>query len=731
MKEYWRKKLWITGAFLVAVVACEIVTFLMMGIGVLPRYFLINFGIALVPIALIFIIPSIKANTILYAIFFVIQGSISCANVFIYRHLAEILTLDMFALGTEAAGALSLGIFDVWIPLVFLILLIALIGAFTVINLRLKSAPFPDEYRRQNAFVLAAFFLAMGIIAPFAGVIQKWALPNNSNNTVLGFTKRQNFDNLTFKTAFFRDFGTFTIIYRNFLTNTPPSRFVPQFTAAEANAFFRGTDALPQNAAFPTTANTTAFTGNDGIKNIDNNQNGMNNVIVVLLESFDKIFVNEKYTPNIYRLMQNEINFTKFYANNKTDYSEASAIFGSYPSFGTLPVNVPKLNVEAGKEHNLFPFSVPNMMRTRHNALELQRLPDENDADERMPFTANYFLMHWENHYNRPVTHPLYGFDDVFFNETYIDRASTCPRQILFNNYAGTWIMPEAVYIERALEDFMPTDKRFCSYISFINPHMPYNRAPTDLYGARTLAWLTENEGDDFKNMHPGTYALYRNALAMAMVADDGIGYMMHELNRRICEFTGKRLSENTTIVFHTDHAAYGHSMHVLANNDVTSRYQPEAHRLNSFIYSPGTQGNEFIVASHSDAFHPSTHTNNALPVQYVIQYTSPKAGIKNNQMIGTFDLVPAIFDLLGINYNPRLYLGTNPFDETRAPSILISPGMIFNDKISTNGIYLHYVCESATDADKAAFRKSFQDRIRKMGHIDHLFRNGSHVFFN
>jgi hypothetical protein len=103
---------------------------------------------------------------------------------------------------------------------------------------------------------------------------------------------------------------------------------------------------------------------------------------------------------------------------------------------------------------------------------------------------------------------------------------------------------------------------------------------------------------------------------------------------------------------------------------------------------------------------------------------------IKISRFVNTFDLVPTLFDILGVTFNPRFYLGNNAFCSESESSIVVSHRIIFNDKFAYDGMVPLFVQPGASARDRETFINAWLSRRTRQSHIEHLFVGENNIFF-
>ena len=528
MSNFFRKKFLLLGLFILFAIICEVMVFAISGLGVFPRFGLVNIAFIFLFAGLLFLIPSNIAQVVCTCILFLVFCFYGGMNVTILGFHGDIVTTDMLDMATEATNQVEGGgVLDIGVVLGFATLgVVFIISQILVLIYYKRRQPQKFEFKRRNCFFLASLFLAIITLSWIPAGITVLALPNNPERSALGITTRDNFDNFYFKRAFFTDFGSFSLIFRNFLMNQPHGGFVPVQTREDANVYFD----KPYD-----------FYGGP-FHDIDNG----NNVIVILMESMDTIFVHETYTPTLYRLMGEGINFTNYHAFTRTDISETAMILGKYPTDDNLRSGW-RGERGAGTHRRFttdFPTSLPNLLKA-----------DTAPAN----FVARYFHNYYSYMYGRTFTHYHFGFNETFFSDDYPDATED--------------FSDEAVWFYHNIDRILPDcGIRFMSFISTWNIHLPYRFEP------RLAGLLDDIDREHFPHISSDrVWRPFRYALAQARVFDAGLEFLMYELEDR-------NLDKTTTIMLASDHNAYGEGLSYAVKG--TNKTTPESFRVPAVIWS-------------------------------------------------------------------------------------------------------------------------------------------------
>lgn len=592
-------------------------------------------------------------------------------------------------LAREAQTAIQGGFaIDFVIILPFVALFAVALAAQIVIVKLVKEGGDKKHYRRHGAITMACVAVIVGVASLITTFVQISGLSQDNERNIFGISVRENFDSFQFKIPFFRSFGTFALAYRNVFTNTQASSgIVYQRDWDETRDYFAGEAQRADKFCYYQHGETQS-PDNKGYTTSCNDQSHLspdegNNLLVILLESFEDFMIHPKFTPAIYGLQQRSIVFDNFYGHNKTDVSEASVIFGSYPmTMGIVPAWNQVSGNHSGDTRNpnftqSFPFSMPSVL------------------GEQGYGARNYFHDSSASHYSRSYTHPAYGFEEAYFLEDF----PIGPKYDTTTRWRSDWVwnVPEREFFEHAVDLILPEKQEdpFFSFITTINAHGTYGLRENlpEIYN-ESFDFLTEHEDEyleEYKSLlTPSQFINFKVAMAKAMVADNGIAYLLEQLEARDGMADGATMADETTILVFADHNAYGNNLSF--NVKQSGRNTSPAHKIPAFLYSPQ-------LAKHGLKKQP----------------------LVVNKFMMHFDLVPTVFDILGIEYNPRMYLGFHAFDE-RENVIISRLGPVFNDKYLTDGMGVLWAYTKETPEDLVAFRENYLDLNSRWSYVHNLY---------
>lgn len=391
------------------------------------------------------------------------------------------------------------------------------------------------------------------------------------------------------------------------------------------------------------------------------------NLIVVLCESFEWYAIDPYNTPNLYNLLYGDdtIVFDSFYARNRTNYSEGIALLGSVPKDIFI-------SNAASNGYN-FEYSLPKLFK-------------HSTADEEVK-TA-YVHGNFENFYDRNISH---GSDKIGFDELYTIEDYTGP--YIYTSFTN-WI-PEISFVENQIDNIIPDEGRFMTFYATLSTHGPYDKYNANFEEYYQIfddnyekfsVWFEENtdyvipQGDDFK--------LFKNYKSAAIDFDRCVGYLLESLEK-------KGRSEDTSILFYADHNAYYSDLCYKVRGTEKSDYENTYnYNIPMMLYSKKLTGGEHKVVS---------------------------------EFCNTYDILPTLCDLYGLEVNVNLFHGHSIFSEEIKDSFFVSnlSGM-FTDKIySLNISDVTVVDDSVTQLDIEHFKEIANEFYRRQAKIEKIYRYG------
>ena len=367
--------------------------------------------------------------------------------------------------------------------------------------------------------------------------------------------------------------------------------------------------------------------------------------------------------PNLYDLYDSSVAMTNFHSREKTDISENLSAMGAYPTDKFINYDYPKNTV------------VTSVART------LKELYGHENV------TANSFHNGTASFYNRKayLTRGL-GFDSFTASDDMVKKGM--PDHIAKGERNLDSQMIDACYNE-----MFPTDKRFYTYITSITQHGQYeardNLAPYyEKLDEYKLCPLPE-KGDKTYN----TVRNFRTYVAAGMELDTAIGRINAYLTER-------GLMDNTVLVLFGDHNAYYSSLSSDIKGIQDGKY--ETPRNYTDLYRVPLM---IRVGNGNDSRAGGKYRDS-----HII-----------NKFTCTTDIVPTLYDLLGIKTYGNLLYGHSVF--AREESVLYSRAY---DIFLTDRVYfpsLNNIRYRSPDADEAYMQTIKENALALLDKVSHTNR--------
>jgi len=629
--------------FIVGALVLEVLTFSVLDFGGMPEYFWYNFAIILIIALTFFIIPSFKGQFIAYTIILGIQTILIYINYSLTRVYGDLLSIEMVRLIGEAGAAMTASFVYVAVILE-LILVYTLIVIFGVLILKYCNKDKNDIKQHFSIFSLIVIVSVQLFSVGFSvQTREKINAMTSLSDVEYALTDEFLMNTSILKTSSYKKFGTygyFTNMIFNAIRNDGSA--IEKVTLDYFNA-----GNIYDGSYYDEYGNKQS----NGVFGVDRG----NNVIVVMMESlewfgfgdgtYDPEFNNLTYefAPNIYGLMFGEDYLTdttnsnlnndsilakNFFAKSKTNMSEGQGIIGNYP------VAQPLSDIAKSKTPNALGYAMPAVMK-------------------RLGYTTSYIHSHDISFYSRGSTHKYLGFDNVIGKGDVLDsNGNKVYTDLDFDDWAA-----EGEFAQNAIDYIIPKDrsKPFYSFYLNVSSHGAYTANDNKHDGDALKYYDYVKYGEDdceidsngywkLKNTTNPTYTnFYQTALnEHSSVAEDLIYYQcgVKGLDDAIGVIINKLkeydIYDETTLLLYSDHYAYYDSLsHIFKGLSETNNNVKELNIIPMMISSPGIKQLN------------STSTN-----KYIV----------NDRFTSAYDVVPTLFDLLGVKFNERLYLGHSLF---------------------------------------------------------------------
>ena len=239
------------------------------------------------------------------------------------------------------------------------------------------------------------------------------------------------------------------------------------------------------------------------------------NLIVIMMESVNDIFINEDLYPNFYKLLSEGYYFKNNYSPRNscaTGNNEFSGMTGLYSIYNKCTSNT--------YSSNLYPESIFNLFNRK--GYQTTSMHD---------YTEKYYARR-EFHTNMGSGR-YYDVDDL---------------KLEYNTRYEEWASDEEFMKEviKILDQYDENDK-FMTWLTTVTSHQPYGES---IYGNKYLYLFEGKQYDDYD-------IKLKRYMSKLKVLDNGLGVLLDGL-----ESQGKL--ENTVIVLYGDHYPYGLSNSIL-----------------------------------------------------------------------------------------------------------------------------------------------------------------------
>lgn len=239
------------------------------------------------------------------------------------------------------------------------------------------------------------------------------------------------------------------------------------------------------------------------------------NLIVIMMESTNDIFINEELYPNFYKLLSTGYYFENNYSPRNscaTGNNELSGMIGLYSIYNKCTANAYK--------DNLYPESIFNLFNNK--GYKTMSMHD---------YTERYYARR-DIHTNMGSMH-YFDVDDL---------------GLTYNTWTEEWASDEEFMgqVVKILNNYGPNDK-FMTWLTTVTPHQPYGKSE---FGDKYLELFDDPKYDNY-NIKLKRY------MSKLKIEDDGLGVLLKGLEKQ-----GKL--DDTVIVLYGDHYPYGLSNNIL-----------------------------------------------------------------------------------------------------------------------------------------------------------------------
>lgn len=750
MKNLLKRKGITISIYFITTLVMECFMFVYLGFGFLPEYIFFDLCLLVFFSALIFVFPCGKVQDIFIIFLLFCQMILNYINICMYTTLSDVFTFEMLSLVGEAALAVTSDMLPIW-PIIFYLLVFGCAIAGLILVKKIKVAKFKHTSAVKFIVKIATLFsLTISFVLYSLGSVY-WLQGDESH-----FSDKKIFNTFSSNKQSLVKFGTMGFYFEEFFRQFYNIDDTTQYTKAELNAYVTTPEYDP--------ADQKLFNVCEG-----------QNVIMIMLESFEWYAISPELTPTLYALSRgydfgtkadgyenfNFYNFSKdendeftilertdyekvgktntfvkkqiegedvnlfkeeyfdtygltlvnYYSKAKTDYSESTAILGNYPYGESFTTHS---IVYASKDiySNLdYCFTLPNVLK------------DSGKIE-----VSNYMHSYLSTFYGRDALIPQFGFDNTLFLDQMSEKI---PRgDSLSHATLDSKVVDYYLNISKS-NKFISTDKPFLSFFTTVTSHGEYSdnqviKDYTDYYefydsvgflgqSSNTetrLEGLTEEQEGQVRNYLVSTQDIERAVTIL-------VKYLMDN-----------DLFESTTLCLFADHHSYYNQMDLFYKK----YYFSDTEGVSSPIYWE----RDIPYGASEEDYLKSQDRFKVPAIIYSTKITdSVVVGSENHKITKqtcSFDLPVTIMTLLGVEYNPTYYLGYPVICETEqdgkivelgVPAYISYTGGIFDLNIYTEeGKTIRFERAGVTLEDELKFQYKVNLFIEKWYKITALYQN-------
>ncbi len=628
--------------FLICAIVFEIINFITLFViynkgsidsyvQVFPTYIFFDLSIIICIAAIIYIVKKTAAANTIFYIFIGIQFALNITNSIMYTSSGIVFSFEMFALANEGLTAFNFS----FVNATTLILNIVALAVTIILQIYIDKTTSRKVVNLKKisriAFSLVCFFICY-IFGISAYTIQVYTMDRDVGKYI--------YSDLNFKAYSLKQFGTYGFYAKN-LYNI---------------VFKNNVNKLDMNQ-LKNDLDNQSVSANPDAKLYDDN------LIVIMLESFEWFAIDPYNTPTLWNISQNSVAFTNYYSNNKTNVSEDICNLGYMPNDTKFNISSP--DTLASK------YSLPNLFNE-------------------MGYKTGYFHSYVSTFYNRHIINKNMGYSNL----TFLDDVNFPNKSTTFGAFNN-----ESSFFDCVKNDLAPTDQKFMSFYLTVSSHGGYEKTNDkfiefyDQYddNLETTDFVEWFEAQGYKYpTDTKTEQLLRNYKSAAMDTDRMLAKLIEHLNTAT-NSDGSKLIDNTSIVLFADHNSYYHDLsYTIKGTDKNIYSQKESHRVPFMIYSKKLQNKSI------------------------------------DMFVNSYDLFPTICELYGLPYNKFFTLGYDVFDNSKNYHLYYSAltGFYKEEFYSSNLIDIQVDSKRPSDDKILEFRTNMIKFYEKYQYIDKVYRS-------
>lgn len=647
-KDSLLKGLIFIGSYFVISFILEMINFASLGFGLFPKIMLFDFAFWFVVCGLLFLIPKNLVKIIIEAVLLAIQITLNLVNVTLIKNTGLVFHWNLILNAGNAATSLIPDMINFWLIFIYVLIFAAFLTTTLILNKKLKNQ-FDFNFTKRMSFWLACAFSVIALGSMFLNIGE--IVRRNVQEKAYAFAEDGGDcfgDGVYFKNATLRTMGTFGFYFHDLTCLIESSK------KASAEEVAKKKEELQKNFM----EDTDDFDYAKG-----------NNLIMILLESFDEFSIDPYNTPNLYKLAFGKDSenahksvkwgyyFDSFYGLNYTNNSEYISLTGHTTERNSYEQYYKKEGIT-------MPYSLPNLFKNAGTQ------------------NVNYFHAFTKEYYNRGEIYSALGFDNVYgIEDSGMDNKS---------KEFGDWVL-DSEYLASMLDKFIPTGQSFFSYYATVSTHGPYlgKNERFDKYEENYNKNLEDYKKflKEQKYNYP-TDEKTQNELKNYKKALMDIDLMIALIFKTLEE---QGILESTTIVLFSDHHCF--------YNDLNGKVR-------------GTDTSDFTNIENEN-------------IPFII-YNDDLASRNSSVYCNTYDIYPTICDLFDFGYITTLVQGKSIF---RSNEIKTSVFVSFKHGIYNKDYYSEDMIEIVQINDNPIttldeFKKYVYEFFKKQEVIEFVYRN-------
>ncbi len=636
-------------AFFVLAFATEILTNVLLKIKnsngnaqILPTYLFFDIGIWLIISGLIMICSKKWLCNFIFYFTIILQIAISMVNSILYPYFGYYFTWDLIVLAGQGAACVDTQFINITNLLILAVLMIVAIVTPIIIDACCKNKKFETKKLSKPIIMLVAFFTFF-VLGSTSYSVQALTLKSSTNPEYEAIeSDKFLYKNMHILEESYRKFGVAGFYTKNLYDLTLGNLFLPNKN-----------ETFSQIKAGEVGQNPNAKLAGD-------------NLIVIMLESFEWFAIDPYNTPNLWRMKTGEgstsnpssvpgksVVINNYISNNKTNVSEDAVILGYMPKVNQITF--------FGNNNLATAYSLPNLFKNQD-------------------YSVNFFHNYVGYFYQRENVNIEMGFDNVYAYE------DTNGEKFKF----GDWRF-ESDFLDQMISKIAPTDTKFMSFYTTVATHGEYNGIDRfiDKYQSKYndnlsnyKQWLSENgyvypQDDEYQNY-------LKNYKLAVMDTDEMIGKLFTHL-------TQNNLLDKTTVMVYADHNAYYNNLsNYIKGTPVSDQGNLKTHNVPFMIYNPKLGSKEIDV------------------------------------FCNTYDIYPTICELYGLNYSTFFTQGYNIFSEDIKNSTYVSylTGYYSSTCYSKTMTNIALYNDNVTSEDVKTFKDNVCKYINKQIMIENVYKS-------